>query len=97
MDRAAIGVGEPKAHVIQQDDENIGCVLGQMAFLHAPMMDGILQSGFGHARRRRRWEGEDGPIVWTGGRFAWQYRRSQNEPEEALRNKSKQCAKRRVP
>jgi hypothetical protein len=89
MNRTAIGVGEPKAHIIQEDDENIGRVLWQMALLHASAMDGILQSWFGHARRRRRCEGQDGSIVRTGGRLAWQYRRGQNEPEEALRNKPK--------
>ena len=63
MDRAAIGVGKAKANVIQQDDENIWRVLGQMAYLGAPMMNGVLQSGFGHARRRSRCEGQHGPVV----------------------------------
>ena len=97
MDRAAIGVRQPETHIIQQDDKNIGCVLRQIALLHAPAVDGVLQSWLRQARRRRRLEGEDGSIVWTGGCLAWQYRRSQDEPEEALSNKSKQSAKYRVP
>jgi hypothetical protein len=36
-------------------------------------------------------------IVWTGHRLAWQRCRSQNEPEEGLRNKTKQSARYRVP
>ena len=45
MDRAAEGVGQPEADVIQQDDEDIGRVLGQMACLDAPAMDGSCNRG----------------------------------------------------
>ena len=82
MDRAAIGVGKTKAHVVQQDDEDVRRVLGQMVRLHAPMHRRVLQSRLGDAGRRRRREWENGTVVRGGRRRALR-----NDKREGWREK----------
>ena len=59
-----IGVGQAEADVVEQDDEDVRRVLREMARLDAPLVLRFLQRRRGHARRRRRREGQDGAVVW---------------------------------
>ena len=87
MNRTAIGIGQPKPHIVQQNDQNIGCILGQVALLDPPLVLRFLQRRSSAALAEgANLTGRTKSIVWTGGPPAWQYRCRQNEPEEALRN-----------
>ena len=54
MDRSAVGVGQAEADVVEQDDEDVGGILRQVALLHAPLVLRRLQRRAGHACRRCR-------------------------------------------
>ncbi len=62
VDRSPVGVGQAEADVVEQDNQNVGRVFGQVALFHpAPMLQ-RLQRRTGHAGRRRRRERKDGTI-----------------------------------
>ena len=58
VDRPAVGVGQAEADIVQQDDQNVGRVLRQVALLDAALVLGVLKSGFSDAggRRRGKWQ-----------------------------------------
>ena len=62
VDRAAEGVGGPEAHVVDQDDQDVRRVLGEVVRLDAPLHGRFLERPPGHAGRGRRRERKDGPV-----------------------------------
>ncbi len=69
VDFAAEGLGLAEAHVIQQDDEDVGGVGRQMLGLLPPDVFGFLQGGAGDGGRGHRREGQDGAVRRGGGRI----------------------------
>ena len=67
-DRATVGVRQSEADVVQQDDQNVGRILGQMALHDAGLVLRVLQGRRGYARRRGRWKGQHRTVVGYTGR-----------------------------
>ena len=62
----AEGVGDSEADVIDQHDQDVGCVSGQAGGFLRPLHFRILQAWLGHAGAHRgRWKGEDRAVVWS--------------------------------
>ena len=64
---AAKGPGLAEAHVVQQDDEDVGGACGQLVGFLAPLVFGFLQGRPGDTGRRHRREGQDGAVGRGGG------------------------------
>ncbi len=68
MNFAAKGPGLAEAHVVQQDDEDVGRARGQVVGFLAALVFGFLQGRPGDTGRRHRREGQDGAVGRGGGR-----------------------------
>ena len=58
-DRPSVGVRQAESHIVEQHDEDIGRILGQVALFDAALVRGFLQGGAGSAGRRRWWKRQD--------------------------------------
>jgi hypothetical protein len=66
MNHAAQSVGEPESYIVEQNDDDIGCVRGQPVGLLTPDHFGFLQRLAGDTCRRRRREGQNGAVPGLG-------------------------------
>ena len=64
---AAEGPGLAEAHVVQQDDEDVGRARGQVVGFLAALVFGFLQGRPGDTGRGHRREGQDGAVGGGGG------------------------------
>ena len=62
VDRAAERVGQAEAHVVEQDDQDVGRVLRQVVRLDPPLVLRLLQRPPRDAGRRCLWKRQDGAV-----------------------------------